>query len=83
MKKQNESLKNISNSFNYFQKILQNSGPIASTSYSLLASILLGVGFGWYYDNKFLSSPLGILIGLFVGLFIGFYYLAKSIWYKK
>ena len=83
MNKENESFKSISTSFSYFQKVLQNSGSVASSSYSLLASILLGVGFGWYYDNKFLSSPLGTLSGLFCGLVVGFYYLAKSIWYKK
>jgi len=73
--------KNIFNSVSYFQKILQKSGT-ASSSYSLLASILLGVLIGWYFDEKNSSSPFGVLIGLFIGLCVGFYQLAKSIWYK-
>ena len=82
MSRQNEPLKNITDSFNYFQKTLKKSGAASLSSYSLLASILLGVLVGWYFDEKNSSSPFGVLIGLFIGLCVGFYQLAKSIWHK-
>ena len=83
MIKKKNSLRNISSSFYFFQKIIKKSGFAASTSYTLLGSILLGILIGWYCDYLYLSSPMGLLIGVFTGLIIGFYNLAKSLWYKK
>ena len=83
MSKDSSSLKNFNKSINYFQKVVQNSGPIASSSYTLLSCVLLGLIIGYYIDQKYLISPFGLLVGLFTGLIIGFYQLAKLIWYKK
>ena len=70
-------------SFFFFQKIVQQSGPAASASYNLLASILIFTFIGWYIDEKNETSPLGVLIGISFGLIIGFYHLLKIIWTKK
>ena len=83
MSKDSSSLKNFKESINYFQKVVQSSGPIASSSYTLLSCVLLGFVIGYYIDQKYLISPFGLLVGLFTGLIIGFYQLAKLVWYKK
>ena len=83
MSKDSNSFKNLNGSINYFQKVIQSSGPIASSSYTLLSCVLLGLIIGYYIDQKYLISPFGLLIGLFIGLIVGFYQLAKLIWYKK
>jgi F0F1-type ATP synthase assembly protein I len=83
MSKKNGSFKNLNESLNYFQKILQSAGPIASSSYALISCVFLGLMIGYYIDQKYSISPLGLLIGLFIGLVVGFYQLAKLIWYKK
>lgn len=83
MSKESRSLKNINESLNYFQKVIQSSGPIASSSYALLSCVFLGLLIGYYIDQKYSTSPFGLLVGLFIGLVVGFYQLAKLIWYKK
>lgn len=83
MSKESRSLKNVNESLNYFQKIIQSSGPIASSSYSLISCVFLGLLIGYYIDQQYLTSPFGLLVGLFIGLIVGFYQLAKLIWYKK
>ena len=83
MSKNSNSLKNFNASINYFQKVVQSSGPIASCSYVLLSCILLGLIIGYYIDQRYLTSPLGLLVGLFIGLIVGFYQLAKLMWHKK
>ena len=83
MSKNSNSLKNFNESMNYFQKVIQSSGPIASCSYVLLSCVILGLFIGYYIDQKYSTSPLGLLVGLFTGLIVGFYQLAKLMWYKK
>ena len=83
MSKDSNTFKNLNKSINYFQKVIQSSGPIASSSYTLLSCVLLGLIIGYYIDQKYSTSPFGLLVGLFAGLFIGFYQLAKLIWYKR
>ena len=79
-KKDNNQDYDISKSFISFQKIVRQSGPAATASYTLLASLIIFSMIGWYIDTLKNSSPIGVLIGLFVGLIIGFYHLAKTIW---
>ena len=62
-----------------FQKILQQSGPVASASYGLLASVLIFTFLGWYIDVYNGSSPKGVLSGLAIGLIVGFYHLLKTV----
>ena len=66
-------------SFAYFQKIIQQSGPAASASYGLLASVLIFTFLGWYIDTYNGSSPIGVLSGLAIGLILGFYHLLKTV----
>ena len=73
----------LEKSFAYFQKILQQSGPIASASYGLLASVLIFTFLGWYIDAYNGSSPIGVLLGLTIGLIVGFYHLLKTIQRRK
>ena len=76
----NSSKFNPAKSFINFQKIVQKSGPAASASYTLVASVLILTLLGWYVDDVKETSPFGILLGLGLGLLLGFYYLARTIW---
>ncbi len=79
-KKKNNS---ILNSYLYFQKILNQAGPAANASYSLIVSIILFIFGGLYIDNYLDTSPAGIIIGMALGLVVGFYQLVKFAKYKK
>ena len=79
-KKKNNS---ILNSYLYFQKILNQAGPAANASYSLIASIILFIFGGFYIDNYLDTSPAGIIIGMALGLVVGFYQLVKFAKYKR
>ena len=76
---ENRSGSDLGKSFAYFQKILQQSGPLASASYGLLASVLIFTFLGWYFDAYNGSSPKGVLSGLAIGLIVGFYHLVKTV----
>ena len=80
---ENRSGSDLGKSFAYFQKILQQSGPEASASYGLLASVLIFTFLGWYIDAYNGSSPKGVLLGLVIGLIVGFYHLLKTIQRRK
>ena len=73
----------LGRSLGYFQNIVKESGPAASASYTLLASVLIFTLLGWYIDSYRGTKPIGILVGLGIGLISGFYHLAKTIWTGK
>ncbi len=73
----------LGRSIEYFQNIVKKSGPAASASYTLLASVLIFTLLGWYIDSSRGTKPIGILVGLSIGLITGFYHLAKTIWIRK
>ena len=73
----------IGRSFDSFQKIIKQSGPAASASYGLVASILLFTFIGWSIDANNNTSPIGILVGVFFGILVGFYHLIKTMSSKK
>ena len=83
VEKENPSGFELSKSFAYFQKIVRESGPAATASYTLLASVLIFTILGWYMDKVQATGPFWILIGIGLGLVTGFYHLAKMIWSKK
>tara|TARA_B100000287_G_scaffold76426_1_gene68476 strand:+ start:2254 stop:2499 length:246 start_codon:yes stop_codon:yes gene_type:complete len=62
-----------------FQKILNQAGPAASGSYSLIAAILMFTFLGWYIDQNTSLYPNGTLAGVGFGIVVGFYLLFKSI----
>ena len=80
---ENRSGSDLGKSIAYFQKILQQSGPEASASYGLLASVLIFTFLGWYIDAYNGSSPKGVLLGLAIGLIVGFYHLLKTVRKQK
>tara|TARA_B100001175_G_C19444894_1_gene608240 strand:+ start:860 stop:1117 length:258 start_codon:yes stop_codon:yes gene_type:complete len=73
----------IGRSFDSFQKIIKQSGPAASASYGLVASILLFTFIGWSIDANNNTSPIGVLVGVFFGILVGFYHLIKTMSSKK
>ena len=78
-----KSRNDIGQSLEYFQKIIKDSSPAASASYTLLASVLIFILLGMYFDSINGTKPKGILVGLGIGLISGFYHLAKTIWKQK
>ena len=70
-------------SFESFHKIIKQSGPAASASYGLVASILIFTSIGWYVDLNNNTSPVWVLVGIFLGILIGFYQLIKTMSSKK
>ena len=79
----NKKNKSIFSSYLSFQKVLNQAGPAASASYSLIGSILLFIFIGFYIDNHFDTSPVGIIIGVVLGLVVGFYQMVKVAKYKS
>jgi len=75
--------KSIVYSYLSFHKILNQAGPAASASYSLIASILLFIFIGFYIDNHFETSPIGIIVGMVIGLVVGFYQMIKVAKYER
>ena len=76
----NEGSKNsLNKTLKSFQKILNQAGPAASGSYSLIAAILMFTFLGWFIDQNTSLSPKGTLAGVGFGIVVGFYLLFKSI----
>ncbi|HIC38814.1 MAG TPA: AtpZ/AtpI family protein [Candidatus Marinimicrobia bacterium] len=72
----------LTRSFQYFQKIIKESGPAASASYTLIGGVLIMGLLGYFMDDWLGTKPWLLLTGLFLGLFTGFYELAKTVWRK-
>lgn len=70
----------IADSFRYFQKIIRESGPVASASYTLIGAIILLGGIGYVLDKWLNTAPYLLLGGLLIGIIVGFYELAKTMW---
>ncbi len=66
----------------HFQKIVKQSGPAASASYTLVGSIIMLGLLGYFLDDLFQTKPWLLLLGLLIGLATGFYELVKAIWKK-
>ena len=73
----------VLSSYLYFQKVLNQAGPAASASYSLIASIFLFIFGGFYIDNYLDTSPVATVIGMVLGLVVGFYQMVKFAKYKR
>jgi F0F1-type ATP synthase assembly protein I len=63
-----------------FQSGVQEAGPAAGASYSLIGAIVLFGGAGYAYDAWQGTSPRGVTTGLIAGVVVGFYLLAKAVW---
>lgn len=62
------------------QTTVNQSGPAAMVSYTLIGAIILLGGIGYAIDEWRGTSPWFLLGGLLLGLTVGFYELAKSLW---
>ncbi len=62
------------------QTTIQQSGPAATVSYTLIGAIVLLGGLGYMVDMWRGTSPWFLFGGLVLGLIVGFYELAKTIW---
>ena len=59
------------------QDTLDQIGPAASASYTLVGSVLLLGALGYGFDRWQGTSPWGLVVGLFLGMAVGFYELIK------
>ena len=83
MSARNKKNNSIYSSHLFFHKVLNQAGPAANASYSLIASIFLFIFGGLYVDNYLDISPAGAIIGMVLGLVVGFYQMVKFSNYKK
>jgi F0F1-type ATP synthase assembly protein I len=67
-------------SFNYFQKILKNSGPIITASYGMIGGIIIFMLAGYFLDEWLGTAPWFLITGLLLGIGSGLYEIAKLIW---
>jgi len=70
----------FSRSFIYFQKIIKQSAPVASATYSLVGSVVVLGLVGYFLDDFLQTEPWLLIICLLIGVVIGFYHLAKTVW---
>jgi ATP synthase protein I len=59
---------------------VQQAGPAAMASYSLIGAILFVGGAGYLVDRWLGTGPWFLLAGLLLGIATGFYQLARSVW---
>lgn len=63
-----------------FQANVESAGPAAAGSYTLIGSIFLLGGIGYFVDARYDTSPAGVVTGLLLGVAAGLYHLAKMTW---
>ena len=59
---------------------VQEAGPAATVSYSLIGAIVLLAGLGYAIDRWWNTFPWGFVSGLVLGIVVGFYQLARALW---
>ena len=57
---------------------MNQAGPAASASYSLIGGIILLGGMGYAVDRWLGSAPWGVFVGLALGIVVGFYELMNA-----
>ena len=65
------------------QKIIKQSGPAMSASYTLIGSVLILGTIGYFIDRWQDTSPIFLMLGLLTGIIVGFYEIAKTMWMKS
>jgi F0F1-type ATP synthase assembly protein I len=70
----------LGRSMQYLQENVQQAGPAAGASYTLIGAIILLGGIGYAVDAWRGTGPWGLLAGLLLGIIVGFYELAKTVW---
>jgi len=72
----------LSRSSRRLQEVVEQAGPAAGASYTLIGAIIVLGGIGYAIDAWRGTSPWFLLGGLLLGLIVGFYELAKIVWRK-
>lgn len=80
MKSDDENGSSLVRALQALQAGVQQAGPAATASYSLIGAILLVGGAGYLVDRWLGTDPWFLLAGLLLGLATGFYQLARSVW---
>jgi ATP synthase protein I len=62
-----------------WSRALRESAPYLGIGVSFAASVLLGLGAGYWLDEKLGTSPWLFLLGSGFGLFAGFYQFYKTV----
>ena len=70
----------LARSLQHLQDNFRRAGPAATASYSLIGSIMLLGGGGFFIDRWQNTSPWFLFVGLLMGVIVGFYQLAKTVW---
>jgi F0F1-type ATP synthase assembly protein I len=70
----------LGGSMESLQDNVQQAGPAAGASYTLIGAIILLGGIGYAIDAWRGTGPWGLLAGLLLGIIVGFYELAKTVW---
>ncbi|NOZ04248.1 MAG: AtpZ/AtpI family protein [FCB group bacterium] len=70
----------LASSFRYLQKMIRQSGPAASASYTMIGAIILLGGLGYLIDRWYNTEPWFLLGGLLLGIIVGLYEIAKVVW---
>lgn len=69
----------VTRSIRVFQENVNQAGPAATASYSLVGAIVVLGGLGYAADRWLGSAPWGAFGGLMLGLVVGFYELVKAV----
>jgi ATP synthase protein I len=64
---------------NDWTQALREAAPYLGIGTAFAASVLLGLGFGYWLDKRFGTQPWLLLLGAGFGLFAGFYQFAKTV----
>jgi ATP synthase protein I len=64
-------------------RALREAAPYLGIGTSFAASVLLGLGAGYWLDRRLGTSPWLFLLGAAFGLFAGFYQFAKTVGKKQ
>ena len=64
------------------QENVEQAGPAAGASYTLIGAIIVLGGAGYAIDTWRGTSHWFLLGGLLLGLIVGFFELAKTVWRK-
>jgi F0F1-type ATP synthase assembly protein I len=74
-----ESRFSLARSVQAFQENVNQAGPAAGASYSLVGAIVVLGGVGYGVDRWLGWAPWGVFSGLMLGFVVGFYELVKAV----
>jgi F0F1-type ATP synthase assembly protein I len=78
----NDSRGKLIRSIESLQSTVQNAGPAATISYSLIGAIGVMTAVGYGLDYWLGTGPWLLVGGMLFGVATGFYLLAKEVWRK-